>query len=106
VLTKLFRTSHYYLERSLEVRKYLTGEALDAYQAQFNKRRIYIKNLPPAVKDRELKTIFEKYGPVDRAYKANNPDKNQIYFGFIVFAKQGIIENIINSTITIQGYQV
>lgn len=106
VLTKLFRTSHYYLERSLEVRKYLTGEALDAYQFQFNKRRVYIRNLPPKVKDQELEVIFEQFGPVERAYQANNPDKDQVYFGFIVFAKQGIIENIIDTSIMIQNYEV
>lgn len=91
-LENFFRTPHYYQERSLEVRKYLTGDALEEYQEEFNKRRVYIRNLPPGVTDRTLGEIFQKFGQVERAYMANNPDKEGIHFGFVVFAKQGIIE--------------
>ena len=94
-LDKLINHSHFYRGRSLECRPFFSGAELKRYQKRFNKRRIYVGNLPPNMTDWGLFEEFSKFGDVIRAYTANNPDKQGRKFGFIVFKEEGIIEKLL-----------
>jgi len=93
----LLNRIHFFKNRCLEVRKNLEGEQHLVYQEEFNKRRLYIQNLPDDVKDIEIIRTFQKIAPVERAYKANRPDKFGNHFGFVIL-KEKKHSNLVLST--------
>lgn len=94
-LKKMTEMNHYYKERSIECRVYLTGKALSEYQTAFNKRRVYIGGIPGNLTDRELFNCFSKFGKLQRAYIANCPDKDGNIFGFAVYFDEDSAEELI-----------
>ena len=84
----------------------MTGERLETFQREFNQRRVYLKKLPPNITDRELQAFFFQYGHVERAYKANNQDKQGSYFGFVLFSDQLVAQKLIGSFVTIECHTV
>jgi RNA recognition motif-containing protein len=48
-----------------------------------NIKTIITQNLPRDVTLQELRTTFEKYGPVKDIYIPKNTDKNSVYFGTV-----------------------
>lgn len=87
-LTTMLAMQHFYKQRSIECRVYLTGEDLKNYQIEFNKRRVYVGKLPDGLKDMELFNAFSRVTEVRRAYVANNPDKEGNSFGFVILGNE------------------
>lgn len=102
-LEKMTSAQHYYKDRSIECRLYLTGTALADYQIKFNQRRIYAGNLPPSLNEREFFKTFSQFGKVQRAYIANNPDKEGKTFGFVVYFDELTAKKVIKKE-RIQNY--
>jgi RNA recognition motif-containing protein len=102
----LYSTRHYYQGRNLECRPYLTGQSLSNYQAEFNKRRVYVGNLPPFYNDLLLFELFSGFGTVERAYIANNPDKDGKIFGFVIFKEEGILNLVLETELEVGEYSL
>jgi len=102
----LYSSRHFYHGRSLECRPYLTGQSLYDYQTEFNKRRVYVGNLPPFYDDFQLLKLFMQFGEIQRAYIANNPDKGGKTFGFVIFKEEGLLASVLGSSISTEGYQL
>ena len=68
-------TPHTFQGRRLTIEPYIDGEQLSLKKAEFQHRRLFIKNLPPWVSDADLVAYFSKYGHVEIAYKAKNYDQ-------------------------------
>lgn len=106
-LLRMTSEQHYYKERSIECRLYLTGKALTEYQNSFNKRRVYVGDLSPYLTEKELFKAFAPLGKVKRAYIANNPDKHGKIFGFVVFFDKETAKSVVSRTeIFISGRRV
>lgn len=83
-LSRLTNQRHVYRGRILECRPYLKGKKLESYLKQFNSKRIYVENIPEGTTDASLYRFFSGICNVERAYLANNPDKEGGIFGFVI----------------------
>jgi RNA recognition motif-containing protein len=106
-LSYLLEQSHIFKGRRIEVRPSLEGEEKEAYQREFNERRLYIGNLPPDVEDEELYQYFCRFGEIDRAYKANRPDRAGNTFGFVILSHKKYAHFFVNyKDFYISGYKI
>lgn len=105
-LPTLLGRIHFFKNRCLEVRRNLEGEEHLAYQEEFNKRRLYIENLPSDATDIDLCQLFQTVAPIERAYKANRPDKHGNYFGFVILKDQKFSKDVINSHLYLEGRRI
>ena len=100
-------SSHFYRGRSLECRPFFSGEELREYRKKFNRRRVYVGNLPPNTTDLRLFEVFSRFGELVRAYTANNPDKRGRTFGFVVFRSEGVSGDLIGrDDLFMDGYRL
>lgn len=102
----LLSTNHFYKGRFLECREYLKGERLRAYLTDFNKKRIYVGNIPEEVNEIELYQIFSKFGKVKRAYIGNHTDKEEKIFGFVIMENEADVQKILQKKLVIKGAEV
>lgn len=99
----LINTPHFHKRRSIEVRLYLSGDKLKEYQKSFNKRRLYVGNLPNEINDEELYHFFQKVAPVDRAYTLDVLDQDGNRFGFVVFKSESTLELVKSQKLIFKG---
>jgi len=52
------------------------------------KKRIYVGNLNPEVKDKDLKELFSEFGEVIYAKVSTRPEKRSRGFGFVEMAEE------------------
>ena len=102
-ISTLTDTPHYHKGRSLECRLYLSGEELKKYQEKFNKRRLYIGNLPLGTTDEQLFEFFNHISPVMRAYTLEKPDDDGKWFGFVVFKNESALEDVQSQVLHLKG---
>lgn len=105
-VTLIINTPHYHKGRSLECRPYLSKDELKAYHEVFNKRRLYVGNLPEDISDLALFHFFEYIAPVTRAYVTTSRDELGRRYGFVVFRDQSALDIIRSQSWYFQGRQL
>lgn len=101
----LFNQPHFHQGRSLECRPYLSGDDLKKYHLEFNKKRLYIGNLPYDITDLELFNFFNNISPVLRAYSLKKENKGEKdCFGFVIFKEKEALEFVRMKKRYIRGY--
>ena len=57
-----------YKGRFITLRKFMVGSRLKDDKSRFNKRRIFVGNVPSKTPVDEVKKLFEKYGEIENIY--------------------------------------
>lgn len=106
-LRKLEKAEIFYKGRVLECRPFMKGKKLEEYLNNYNKRRLYLSEIPSGISDQELHIFFSKIVEIKRAYKANNLDKDNKQFGFVVTSTpQGALKLLEIGKVWIKGKAV
>ena len=66
---KFLYQSHFFKQRKIIFQDYLNGLDLVIKQEVVSKRRVFILNVPLRFSDNVIKKIFERFGPVESAYR-------------------------------------
>lgn len=97
----------YFNGRKLECKPFLKGEALTVFNLDFNKRRIFINNLPEGTSDEELKQIFSQYGTVLNAYNIIDfYSQKASGKGFVLYENQKSAQSAVDAHIEFKGDKI
>ena len=84
----LAKKDHIFFNRYIDCKKYIKGKKLEKKKKEFEKRRIFVRNIPRKFTDGQLKEFFTKFGAVERAFVIRNSKKigkKQNLYGFVIF---------------------
>ena len=73
--------------RVLKIDPFLTGKHLESKQQDLYSRRIFVKQIPKKIKEKNLKHIFSKYGKVHKAHFLHKNSETVTSCAVITFEK-------------------
>lgn len=75
-----------YRGKNFFAKRYLEPEELKKFQEDFNQRRVFVKNIPRRVNNKQLASFFRVYGELEDAFIIQNSNKKiGLNYGFLVF---------------------
>lgn len=69
-------------------RKYFSKDEKGKYLSDLKERRLFAKNIPKDLSDRELLKFFKEYFNVEKAYQIRKLQNLGMGYGYIIFAKK------------------
>lgn len=81
----------------LKIKKCLQGNQLAEVEEEISKRRVYVKNIPFSISDRQLIDIIEPFGEVELCYicKERRNTTSKTDYGFITFKEEESAQNLL-----------
>lgn len=92
-----------YRGRYITLREYKVGGKLKEDKKKFNRRRLFLGNVPQATTNDEIIQIFSKFGSIENVYFVNQEKEQSYKYGYIVFHDEQSAEKAICDT---QGVQI
>lgn len=92
-----------YKDRFITLREYKVGSKLKEDKKNFNKRRLFIGNIPRGTTNDQIAEIFSKFGPIENVYFVNTEKEQDYKYGYIVFQEAKTAERALCDT---QGIQI
>jgi RNA recognition motif-containing protein len=75
--------------RKLKCHPYLKGDSLQQAQTSLNLRRIFIRGLPKATTEEDIREFFSKFGEIESLYQVKHPVNGKLCpFGFLTYIKE------------------
>lgn len=102
-------TDHLKIPLILDEQQVIAGRTVDVqvasrrgekekWKEEQTRKRLFVSNLPNKVSNYELCVYFSSFGEVRNAYVIKDfATKNSLNYGYVEFAKAGIIDTLINS---------
>ena len=87
----LAQKEHRLLNRVVDCKKYMSGKELNQQTKQFERRRVFIRNIPRSFSDEDLKSIFRSFGNIERGFiirDSKKIGKKQNLYGFVIFKNE------------------
>jgi RNA recognition motif-containing protein len=82
--------------RKLKCDPYLKGDTLQQAQNSLNLRRIFIRGLPKATTEEEIREFFSKFGDIESLYQVKHPVNGKICpFGFLTYDTEQSAKNVL-----------
>ena len=83
--------------RIVSCRTYLSGSKLDQSIQDKNELKIFLKNLPPQTKNRDISSIFQNFGEIESAYTLSDPKTGfSKGFGFVIFKEKQTLKKALS----------
>lgn len=92
-----------YRGRFITLREYKVGSKLKEDKKKFNRRRLFIGNVPQLTSNDDIAQIFSKFGPIENVYFVNQGKEQCYKYGYIVFHDEKAAEKAICDA---QGVQI
>lgn len=86
-----------YKNRVLALREFKSGSKLSRDRAMFNKRRIFIGNIPIHGDESSLKQVLERFGQVDKIFFVSTDEPSNGKFGYAVFGSVEDAQKLLKS---------
>lgn len=74
-----------YRGRNISLREYRVGSQLREDKATFNKKIVYLGNLPEGTRAQDLRPFFEKFGLIENLYLVKKSSASGNKFGYLVY---------------------
>lgn len=94
--------------RLLKVEEYLDGERRQKLKEEFNKRRLFLTNIPNWCEDKDLQRFFSQFGELESCYRIHEQStKTPKGYGFITYKEKKVAQKVIEmSPINLKGTNI
>lgn len=88
-----------YRGRNISLREYRVGSRLREDKNAFNKKRVYLGNLPEGTLAEDLRPFFEKFGTIENCYIVKKSTALGNKFGYLVYDEPESAQYLLQSNI-------
>lgn len=82
--------------RTIHSKPYLTGKELERFKESVNRRRVFLHNINPRVKNEALREVLSKYGEIEDAFviKKKKAKSSKVHrnIGYVIFQEEAEAE--------------
>lgn len=93
---RIIARDHYLLNRKIICRQFFHGKQKETFLKDLNQRRIFIRNLPVYISDLDLRSLFQVYGSVNKAYAIRDEFGESKGFGYVCFEEKSQASYIVS----------
>lgn len=87
----------YYRDRPLNFRKYKTGSSLTEEREAFNRRRVFVGNIPVHLHEYQVADLLTRFGAIKKVYFIANASDKRLKFGYAVFHHEATVQRILST---------
>lgn len=101
--TQLLQQKHAYLGRELDVQPFLQKEALKSTKSGLYDRKVSVLNIPRSATLKQLCSLFECYGPVEKVYFGNCSKIQGPRKAFVIFKDKKAADRLLKARVLFKG---
>ncbi|KAL6661737.1 hypothetical protein ACP70R_001121 [Stipagrostis hirtigluma subsp. patula] len=96
VVDKVIEDTHVINGRQVEIKRTIPKGTMQSNSKDFKTRKIFVGGLPSTLTEDDFRNFFAKYGTVvDHQIMLDHETKRSRGFGFIVFASEQVVDNLL-----------